>query len=212
MPTPLERVDIDYEKLSCVLKEKGISKRKLSLDMGRNMNYINNMQKKKFVPVNEESLICRLLEMPPGSFIKAQNEADLESVPDSVRIIENFYREIKAVRTDIDVINKREEKILDTIRDFGEALETILRKISANTVQLEKLKEYTKPLVLSNYEKTVMFLKELLADGKMQNEDILKRCDERGLNRADVYKAKKEIGIETSVTGYGKNQKTWWFI
>ena len=35
MPTPLERVDIDYEKLFSVMNEKGISKRKLSLDMVR---------------------------------------------------------------------------------------------------------------------------------------------------------------------------------
>ena len=212
MSAPLERGDIDYEKLFSVMNEKGISKRKLSLDMGRNINYIGNMQKKKTIPANEESLICRLLDRPSGSFVKMQCQLNPESLTDGVQVIENFYREIKAVRTDIDVINKREEKILDTIRDFSEALETILRKISANTVQLEKLKEYTKPLVLSNYERTVIFLKELLAGGKMQNEEVLKRCDDKGLNRADVYKAKKEIGIETSVTGYGKNQKTWWFI
>lgn len=47
MSAPLERVDIDYEKLFSVMNEKGISKRKLSLDMGRNINYIGNMQKKK---------------------------------------------------------------------------------------------------------------------------------------------------------------------
>nr|DAS83842.1 MAG TPA: hypothetical protein [Caudoviricetes sp.] len=25
-------------------------------------------------------------------------------------------------------------------------------------------------------------------------------------------KVKRDIGVDTAVTGYGKNQKTWWFM
>lgn len=56
------------------------------------------------------------------------------------------------------------------------------------------------------------FLKETLAGGRIDGAEVLRMADATGIKRADLNKAKRDIGVDTAQTGYGKNQKTWWFL
>ena len=56
------------------------------------------------------------------------------------------------------------------------------------------------------------FLKETLAGGRIDGAEVLRMADATGIKRADLNKAKRDIGVDTAQTGYGKNQKIWWFL
>ena len=97
-----------------------------------------------------------------------------------------------------------------------ELIEKIWSKVHANTLQLEKVKEDVKEcaqvLKMTDYDKAVRFLKETLAGGRIDGAEVLRMADATGIKRADLNKAKRDIGVDTAQTGYGKNQKTWWFL
>lgn len=65
---------------------------------------------------------------------------------------------------------------------------------------------------MTDYDKAVRFLKDKLSGGRMDGAELLRMADASGIKRADLNKAKKDLGVDTSTTGYGKNQKTWWFL
>lgn len=67
-------------------------------------------------------------------------------------------------------------------------------------------------LKMTDYDKAVRFLKETLAGGWIDGAEVLRMADATGIKRADLNKAKRDIGVDTAQTGYGKNQKTWWFL
>ena len=46
----------------------------------------------------------------------------------------------------------------------------------------------------------------------MIGEEVIRMADAVGIKRADLNKAKRDIQVDTSTTGYGKTQKTWWFL
>lgn len=79
-------------------------------------------------------------------------------------------------------------------------------------MQLEKIKDKLKDVTKSDYEKACDFLKSTLAEGRVIGEEVLLKADANGIKRADLMKAKRDLQVDTATTGYGKNQKTWWFI
>lgn len=102
------------------------------------------------------------------------------------------------------------------VEALGELLEKIWSKVHANTLQLEKVKEDVKEcaqvLGMTDYDKAVRFLKDTLGGGRIDGAEVLRMADAAGIKRADLNKAKRDIRVDTAVTGYGKNQKTWWFL
>lgn len=76
----------------------------------------------------------------------------------------------------------------------------------------EDVKECAQVLKMTDYDKAVRFLKETLAGGRIDGAEVLRMADATGIKRADLNKAKRDIGVDTAQTGYGKNQKTWWFL
>ena len=101
------------------------------------------------------------------------------------------------------------EELLDMLAGSTEKL---LAKANANTVQIEKIKDCLKDLGRSDHEKACEFLKSMLAGGRMNSEEVILKSEANGIKRADLMKAKRDLQVDQSTTGYGKNQKTWWFI
>lgn len=190
-----EMVKIDYEKLETILSKAGKTKADLSRDMAKGRNFVGTMKEKPEQPEEIERLMCLLLGIEPGSLI--QEEKGTEA-----KILTNIYREIMEVREMVEGIAEKTEKIWN--------------KAHANTIQIESIKENTKEclkaLVMTDYDKAVRFLKDKLSGGRMDGAELLRMADASGIKRADLNKAKKDLGVDTSTTGYGKNQKTWWFL
>lgn len=190
----VRKVTINYDRLCEELKKKGKTKKELSLELGRYEKFICEMNKNREQPETIEKLMCMLLDLEPGSLIEQEKR---ESGSDA-KALENIYKKMC----------KMEELILFQ----GEIIEKILSKSNANTVQLEKIKDRLKDVTKSDYEKACDFLRSMLSEGRVISEEILLKADANGIKRADLMKAKRDLQVDTATTGYGKNQKTWWFI
>lgn len=190
----VRKVTINYDRLCEELKKQGKTKKELSLELGRYETFISEMNKNREQPETIEKLICILIGLEPGSLIEPQKQA----TGADAKALENIYKKMC----------KMEELILFQ----GEIIEKILSKSNANTIQLEKIKDKLKDVRKSDYENACDFLKSMLAEGRVIGEEVLLKSDASGIKRADLMKAKRDLQVDTATTGYGKNQKTWWFI
>ena len=150
-------------------------------------------------PAEVERLMCLLLGLDQGSLIRQEVPSGLSG---EARILENLHREVRDTRR--------------AVEGCVEILEKIWSKVHANTLQLERVKDDLKECLqvagMTDYDKAVRFLKDTLNGGRIDGTEVLRMADAAGIKRADLNKAKRDIGVDTAVTGYGKNQKTWWFL
>lgn len=195
----MEKVTIDFERLCLELEKQGKTKADLSRDMAKNKNFVGLMEKNPEQPAEVERLMCLLLGLEQGSLIK--QEAPICSQGE-IRILENLHKEMQEIHR--------------AVEGYGEILEKIWSKVHANTLQLETVKEHINDcreyLKLTDADKAEKFLRDMLSGGRMNGEEVLRASDAQGIKRADLNKAKRDLRIDTAVTGYGKNQKTWWFL
>lgn len=194
----MEKVTIDFERLCLELEKQGKTKADLSREMTKNKNFVGLMEKNPEQSVEVERLMCLILGLEPGELVKREEMGSEVAV----KVIENLHRDHK--------------NILKILEENAEMLEKILSKVSANTLQMERIKDDVKELksvaCLTDYDKAVRFLKEVLSGGRVDGSEVLRQADAAGIKRADLNKAKRDIGVDTANTGYGKNQKTWWFL
>lgn len=195
----MEKVTIDYKRLCLELEKQGKTKADLSRDMAKNKNFVGLMEKNPDQPAEVERLMCLLLGLEQGSLIKQEVPIGSQG---EIRILENLHKEVREAR--------------QAIESCTELLEKIWSKVHANTLQLETVKDHVRDcreyLKLTDADKAEKFLRDILGGGRMNGEDVLRAADAQGIKRADLNKAKRDLRIDTAVTGYGKNQKTWWFL
>lgn len=190
----IKKVKIDYGKLCEEIRKSGKTKEGFSLELGRSKTYICGLRNTSEQPESVEKVMCFLLGLEPGSLV----EKERGRVAGETGAIEDVFKKIC--------------RIEETMEMQMEYIEKIFAKANANTIQLEKIKDGIKEFGKTDYEKAVEFLKGVLAEGRMNSEDILLKSDAAGIKRADLMKAKRDMQVDQSTTGYGKNQKTWWFI
>lgn len=195
----MEKVTIDYGRLCLELQKQGKTKADLSRDMAKNKNFVGLMEKNPDQPAEVERLMCLLLGLEQGSLIKREVPT---GSPGEIRILENLHKEMQEIHR--------------TVEEYKEILEKIWSKVHANTLQIESVKEHVNDcreyLKLTDADKAEKFLRDMLSGGRMNGEEVLRAADAQGIKRADLNKAKRDLRIDTAVTGYGKNQKTWWFL
>ena len=202
-------VTIDTEKLYGELTAQGKTKSGFAQEIGRGKSYIENLKRSPNIPDGMERVISIMLGKDPGYFVQVP-ESKKKTIPAAeAQILVNAVKEIKQVSGKLD-------KIIQAIEEMDERSQKIWSKVQANTLQLETVKERTKECVevlkLTDYDKAVRFLKETLSGGRMVGEEVIRMADAAGIKRADLNKAKRDIRVDTSTTGYGKSQKTWWFL
>lgn len=213
------RVLVDKRKLRDAIDEKGYSKEALSLELGYNKSYLSvflSDEKYKSLDIKDEKLVCLLLGCPIGSFVirEAQNQND--PIP---AILQNLMNEIAELKRDMkNIIGQvaevltSDKRILSKMENLEENQEKMYRKLNANTIQLEKIKESTEKMQKTEYDRAQEFLRDILRDGRVNSYDLLDAADKAGISRAKVMQARKDMGVEIDVTGYGKNQKSWWYM
>ena len=189
----VKKVTIDYDVLNDYIKSRGKAKEEFSTELGRGKTYISDMRKRPEINDSMERLMCVLLDIEPGSLVKKENVSGAE-----VKMFENLFKKMCELE-EIIVVQ-------------GEMMEKLIGKANANTVQLEKIKDRLKYCTKSDYENACDFLRDILSDGRVIGDEVLLKSDANGIKRADLMKAKRELNVDQATTGYGKNQKTWWFI
>lgn len=195
----MEKVTIDYGRLCLELEKQGKTKADLSRDMAKNKNFVGLMAKNPDQPAEVERLMCLLLGLEQGSLIKQEDKTGSQG---EIKILENLHKEMREIH--------------QAVAEYGELLEKIWSKVHANTLQLEKVKDDVKECVqvlgMTDYDKAVRFLKDSLSGGRIDGAEVLRMADAAGIKRADLNKAKRDLHVDTAATGYGKAQKTWWFL
>ncbi len=209
-------VKIDSRLLESILREREITKSELSRKIGKNDTYISKtLREGTMIPEVSESLICLVLGFDPGYFVfkDVEERSETEQTPADLAALQDDISWLKAQK---EADSKKLVMLINGLHDAGTVLEKILQKVGANTLQLEKMKDdfraVVKDLELTGYDKAVKYLKETLANGRVLETDITKKAELEGLKLNDLYRAKRDLHVDTASTGYGKNQKTWWFI
>lgn len=205
----IQKVKLDFEKLSVAAKAKKISLRELSTNMGYRPTYFSELKKRDgAVTVSVERFICIELGLEPGSLIRKELEQAAGNKNQSDRtaeLLEKIYKEQQKLTETIKFLTDRVEMITDQN-------EAIWNKLNTQATQLIKIKVKLNELGITGYQKATMFLKEILSNGQMLESEVVAKGEEAGISRADLYKAKRDIHVQVAVTGCGKNQKTWWLL
>lgn len=207
----MKNVKLNMPLIADEIKRAGITQGELSVMIGKDKTYLSCVKTKhnSMIPENMERIICMMLGKEAGYFILDEIQADRKPSGNEAQILVNITVRIKE-------LSEKADMILTKISEMDEQQEKIYSKVHANTLQLEKVKESTRELKenlhLTNTDKAERFLRETLSGGRMNGEEILMMADARGIKRADLNKAKRDMRIDTATTGYGKSQKTWWML
>ena len=245
MKRTTEKVALDKDKLEFVLSERNITKEGLSYELGRSKSYICNVLRRGTISPREERVICKMLDLEEGTFVKQEEQA-LQAQPfdmerfESIRkgigtVLEGFKASIAdtlteqvvnpTIRTQKEIENQTKalsdiarciRNLTELVSGQNENIEKILSKTNANTLQLERMKDDVRAVVhelkLTDYDRAVDFLKNVLKNGRVLKEEVEFQAKNEGIKEADLFKAKRDIHVDTATTGYGKGQKTWWFL
>lgn len=202
-------VIIDTDKLYAELNAQGKTKSGFAVELGRGKSYIENLKRAPSIPEGMERVISIMLGKEAGFFIRRDETKHDDISAKEAQILVNITVRLKE-------LSEKTDMILSKLSEMDERDEKTYSKVHANTLQLEAVKEHTREisgaLKLTDYDKAVKFLRETLSGGRMIGEEVIRMADSAGIKRADLNKAKRDIRVDTATTGYGKSQKTWWFL
>lgn len=181
----------------------------MSRELGYTDTYINTiltLRSPGRMLEKDEKMLCYMLGVKPGYFIeRSEPQKNLKSIAEENHDFKNLENKIDVLLRGMDKIDKTSHEILDSI-------EAVRSKVNANTIQMEKIKQGIAKQTKSEEDRAIEFLRNILKDGRMSGLEVLNAADNYGIKRATVMKARKEIGVEIETTGYGKSQKSYWYI
>lgn len=197
-------VTIDAGKLRLYITEElKISLAKFSYMIGKADTYITGLGKgQKEIPEAVYHLICDKCGVSHEFFLLEPDKQNPKSSHTAIAL--------KNLVQMCDEITKMLMNTGNMLQEIMEQQQAMMKKVSANTLQLERIKDSTGRMSETDYEKAERFLKDSLADGDRIGTDILNEADARGIKRSELMKAKNSLGIINYTTGCGKSQKAWW--
>lgn len=205
-------VTFDKTKLLAAIQEKGLTASRLSKEMGLSAKYVTNRINDLgcTMPYTNYKLMCMILEVDEKSILPDPPRTESnKSQGNEAQILVNITTRLKE-------LSEKADMIIAKLSEMDERDEKVYSKVHANTLQIESIKDSVKDikgeLKLTDYDKAVRFLRETLSGGRMIGEEVIRKADAAGIKRADLNKAKRDLRVDTSTTGYGKSQKTWWFL
>lgn len=204
-----KRVKINKELLRNEIQEKRKSQAFLSRELGYADTYlckILNSDNPGELVEKDEKMLCYMLGVKPGYFIeRLEPQKNLKPIAEENHDFKNLENKIDILLRGMDKIDKTSHEILDSI-------EAVRSKVNANTIQMEKIKQGITQQTKTEKDRAIEFLRNILKDGRMSGPEVLNAADNYGIKRATVMEARKEIGVEIETTGYGKSQKSYWYI
>lgn len=212
-------VFIDAEKLKDLIKDRaGMTQIEFAAEIGRSNKYITNMHGKTNIPHYVFNVICKRLEVDADCLIWKDPCSTGESAGIAVvAAIENLsdkldliYDQNKMTQKMITMLHEAIEKNV-CLDESNKTQKTLLRKVNANTVQLEKIKESVLSMSETEYDRAKKFLQDALSeDGRIEGTLLLAKADAACIKRSELMKARKDLNIQIKTVGYGKNQNAWW--
>lgn len=189
----VSKVEIDYTKIKAAVKAAGLTNEKLSYEIGRNGAFVSKLNKSPWVMDSVERLLCERLGIEPGSLIKQEEPT---RPTDNIEV---FVKKLEGL-----------EIKLNRLGSLKDDLQEIRKKVNANTLQLEKIKDSVSNLHESEYDRAEQFLKDMLRQGERSANDILETAAEKGIKQGKLMEAKKKLGVDIYTKGYGSSKRPYW--
>lgn len=140
----VQKVKLDFEKLSVAVKAQKISLRELSANMGYRPTYFSELKKRDgAVTVSVERFICIELGLEPGSLIRKELEqaaGNKNQSDKATELLERILEEQQDQREIIEKLAKQVEKAAAKREDNSDRIEAIWNKLSNQAVQILKIR------------------------------------------------------------------------
>lgn len=123
-----DSVRIDFDRLDAAIEAFGMSRRAFCEYIGRGASYLAGAKNLGTLPRAQEAVICRVLGKEPGYFVEGQVNGTARG--GEAAILVNI----------VTMLGEILEK-LETLEELEATVTATHKKVHANTVQLEKIKE-----------------------------------------------------------------------
>lgn len=214
-------VEIDADKLkSCIRHNTPMSLGDFALEIGRSQKYIMNMSGKTRIPDYVFNVICKQLGVDQDHLIWKDPDANRDTGGIGIAVvaainnlsekIDKSYKQGEQIMKRIGDLEKTIVKTGGQIDVLKESQDAAFRKLNANTIQLERLKEAMQFMSETEYDRAKQFLQDVLSEGRMEGTVLLAKADAACVKRSELMKARKDMGVQIKTVGYGKNQNAWW--
>lgn len=180
------------------LKEKGWSARKLSGELGYEEGYINTQHKRGDMYPIAVAKLMGVIFQKDFDYFKYEEKPVARGPETGAIVFDNIFRECKRIK--------------ECMEQLAETQESIMRKVNANSIQLEKIKESMAAMAKTDLDMAMDFLKNILSGGRMEGVNVILEAESQGIKRIDLMKAKKELNVQVETQGYAKNQKSYWYL
>lgn len=227
------KIVFNKEKIKEYFAEKEISIEEAAEQFGFTSMYFSQMLDSGEMPYVTYQLICKLLNVKEEQFLDVPKPGKPKEAPGNTeamqqvlimqqnmeRMITEQTKEIQSVKDTLKMLSSDVTTIGNLIaglvtsgkesKDILDIITGLLKEIrEAEQVHTDQAQETEKPQELS---KEAEFVKNMMASkGYAYEEDILRSAAEKGMDEKAVLKAKKELNVVLSFSGYGKNQKKIW--
>ncbi|WP_418437226.1 hypothetical protein [Blautia sp.] len=203
MDSRAQTVEIDHDKLCRYIRDTlHMTLIDFSYSIGKSKSYISGLARNPKVPGAAYSLICEKCRVP-FSYFEAAPQEERQKSQEQTSVNPELLLMLKSLSDSMIAMEKR-------LSAMGGEVSKVLQKCSANTLQLERVRDALEKLSMSDYDRAETYLKASLADGDRIASDILANAEAEGIKTAELMKAKNRMGIRAYTTGYGKSQKKWW--
>lgn len=212
MNSKADPVEIDHDKLCRYIRDTlRMTLIEFSYSIGKSKSYISGLAQNPRVPVPVYNLICERCRVPFSFFeVVPDKQMKVTKVENGPAVSPELLLMLKSLSDSMIAIEKRLSTMDTVIEAVGGEVSKVLQKCSANTLQLERVRDALDKLSMSEYDRAETYLKASLADGDRIASDILANAEAEGIKTAELMRAKNRMGIRAYTTGYGKSQKKWW--
>lgn len=170
---------VDSKTVEQLLKKRDMSQTKLAERMGRSKATISGWIRRGDIPDAAIPLLCEVLECNP----KDLQESEKAQEGTAVHIIEELG-EIKGLM-------KKFEMSMFNVHN-----------------EVQQLNEIISPDFLTNKDKAVLILKQMMGDtGRVDEQDYISKCNDVGVDNHSRKYAIEKTDCNTQTIGYGNNSK-----
>lgn len=209
MNSKADPVEIDHDKLCRYIRDTlRMTLIEFSYSIGKSKSYISGLAQNPRVPVPVYNLICERCRVPFSFFeVVSDKQMKVTKVENGPALSPELLLMLKSLSDSMIAIEKRLSAMDTVIEAVGGEVSKVLQKCSANTLQIERVRDALDKLSMSDYDRAETYLKASLADGDRIASDILANAEAEGIKTAELMKPRIGWGSGPILRDMGKARK-----
>lgn len=177
-----KHIEIDFGKVSKRMKELNFkSEREFATSLGRNNSTVATWRKTGFIPDYVFPLFCQVLQCEESDLLPIPPEAE------QTQIDTHVIAELGEIKGDLATIKLNLQNLFELV---------------------EEVKESISPDLLTDKEKAVIILKQMMGDsGRVDERDYVDKCNSMGIDNHSRKFAIEKTDSHVQSLGYGSTSK-----